>query len=134
MTSAVIRFFFSEHIFFGTQNISESLNNVIWSRLPKRVFVRLNTLKLGVFDAISYYNMGNISKCLVFKLMGLQAGENCVTAMKVLDIRRIKKADKAIDELQKKCRQEINLKRRQLEDEFEEVEGVDNPSYAAGCY
>lgn len=52
-----------------TQNISESLNHVIWCRILKAVFVGLNTLKLGVYDAISSYNKGNVSKCLILKLM-----------------------------------------------------------------
>lgn len=44
-----------------TQNMAEYLNNVIWSRIPKRVFVRLSTLKLGVYDAIASYNKGNVT-------------------------------------------------------------------------
>lgn len=36
-----------------TQNVNESGNNVIWSRVPKKNFVRLNTLEFGVCDAIS---------------------------------------------------------------------------------
>lgn len=118
----------------GTQNISESLNNIIWSRLPKKVFVRLGTLQLGVYEAISGYNRGNIAKCQMFKQMGLPAGENCVSAMKMFDVRRIKKAEKSIQELQKKCRQQTNLKKRKLEDEFEENEDPDNPSYSPGHY
>lgn len=64
------------------QNVSESLNNIIWSRIPKKVFVRLDTLKMGVFDAIPNYNKGNAAKCLVFKVLGLNPGKNCVIAMK----------------------------------------------------
>jgi hypothetical protein len=118
----------------GTQNMSESLNNVIWSHVPKKVFVRLSTLQLGVYNAIAQYNKGNVSKCLMFKLMGLAAGENCVRAMKLLDARRVWKAEKAIQEFQKKCRQQRNLKRKKLEDDYEENEDPDNPSYSAGHY
>lgn len=118
----------------GTQNMSESLNNVIWSRIPKRVFVRLNTLKLGVYDAIAHYNKGYISKCLVFKIMGLNPGKNCMKAMKKFDAIRVKKAEIALQEIQKKCRREISLKRRQQEDTFEENEDPDKPSYSCGHY
>lgn len=118
----------------GTQNMSESLNNLIWSRIPKRVFVRLNTLKLGVYDAIAHNNKGYVTKCLVFKLMGLNPGENCVTAMKKFDALRVKKAEIALEEIKKKCRREISLKRRQQEDIFEENEDPDNPSYSCGHY
>lgn len=118
----------------GTQNVSESLNNVIWSRLPKKVFISLSTLQLGVYDAIAGYNKGNVTKCLVFKLMNLPAGENCVSAMRLLDARRVKKAEKAIQEIWKKCRQKTSLLRRRLEDELEQNEDPDNPSYSAGHY
>lgn len=85
----------------GTKNISESLNHVIWCQIPKNMFARLNTLKLGVYDAISSYNKGNVSKCLIFKLMGLTPGKNCEEGMKLLDARRIRRAEKAIEEVQK---------------------------------
>lgn len=32
-----------------TQNPNESFNNVVWAKIPKRVFVRLDTLRLGSF-------------------------------------------------------------------------------------
>jgi hypothetical protein len=35
-----------------TQNPNESLNCVIWTRIHKTVFVRLDTLKFGVYDAV----------------------------------------------------------------------------------
>lgn len=118
----------------GTQNMAESLNNVIWSRIPKKVFVRLSTLKLGVHDAIASYNKGNVVKCIMFRLMGLSAGKNCVAAMKMLDKRRVQRADKALEEVQKKCRQSVSLKRKLLEDEFEAEEDPDNPAYSPGHY
>lgn len=31
-----------------TQNVNESLNNIIWTRIPKNVFVTLDTLRLEV--------------------------------------------------------------------------------------
>ncbi|GFV48835.1 uncharacterized protein TNCV_4269121 [Trichonephila clavipes] len=35
----------------GTQNPNESVNNVIWSRVPKKTFVQLEVLSLGTYDA-----------------------------------------------------------------------------------
>lgn len=118
----------------GTQNMAESLNNVIRSRIPKRVFVRLSTLKLGVYDDISSYNKENVTKCMIFKVMGLPAGKNFVSAMKALDNRRVQRADKALEEIQKKCRQKVRLKRTQMEDEFEAEEDPDNPAYSPDHY
>ena len=54
--------------------------------------------------------------------------------MKELDDARIKKAEKAIQEIEKKCRQKITLAKRKLEDAFEEQEDPDNPLYGAGMH
>lgn len=118
----------------GTQNVCESLNNIIWSRIPKKVFVRLETLKLGVYEAVSCYNKGSVAKCLVFHVLGLNPGKNCVAAMQLKDNIRVRKAEKALEEIAKKCRQANSLKRKVLEEMFEEAEDVDNPSYAPGHY
>lgn len=118
----------------GTQNPSESLNNMIWSRIPKRVFVMKNTLELGVYEAVLCFNEGYISRCEVLRKLSIVPGVNCVNVLKEFDKMRIKKADKAIDKIAKKCRQETALAKRKLEDEFEEAEDPENPSYGAGMY
>lgn len=43
-----------------TQN--ESFNNVVWAKIPKRAFVRLDSLKLGAYDAVLYFTDGQSSK------------------------------------------------------------------------
>ncbi|GFX18458.1 uncharacterized protein TNCV_3370311 [Trichonephila clavipes] len=45
-----------------TQNPNESFHNVIWSRVPKATFVQIETLSLGVYDAVCSFNDGNVSK------------------------------------------------------------------------
>lgn len=49
------------------QNPNESVNNIIWSRLPNGTFEQLETLKLGTYDAISAFNKGNAVKCMVME-------------------------------------------------------------------
>ncbi|GFT91189.1 uncharacterized protein TNCV_4044271 [Trichonephila clavipes] len=39
-----------------TQNPSESFHNVVWSRVPKATFVQIETLSLGVYDAVCSFN------------------------------------------------------------------------------
>lgn len=118
----------------GTQNVSESLNSVIWQRIPKNIFVSLQTLKLGVYDAVSAYNIGNLSKCRVFKKLGLKPGYYCIHGLREQDMARIKFADKKIEEIQQKCRKNISNARKLLEDEYAATEDADNPSYAAGMH
>lgn len=117
-----------------TQNPNESLNNVIWCRVPKRTFVSLDTLNFGVFDAVLSYNDGYLSKIKVLEHMGLAAGINMVNAMKRLDWERVYKAEKAVQDLEKKIRQARVLAKRKLEDLYAEAEDPDNPSYSAGHY
>lgn len=118
----------------GTQNPSESLNNIIWSRIPKTTFVMRNTLELGTYDAVATYNEGNIVKCQVLQKLGIVPGRNFVEVMKQFDEIRIKKADKAVDEVEKKCRQKQMAAKRQLEDLYEAQEDPDKTTYGAGMH
>ncbi|GFW66707.1 uncharacterized protein TNCV_1371401 [Trichonephila clavipes] len=48
----------------GTQNPNESVNNVIWSRVPKKTFVQLEVLSLG--DGVPRQTEAVTSKILLF--------------------------------------------------------------------
>lgn len=76
-----------------TQNPNESLNNVIWSVIPKRVFVTLPTLKYGAYTAVCSFNDGFIGKVHIMEQLGLGSGKNLVTAMAKLENIRLRKAD-----------------------------------------
>ncbi|GFY18224.1 uncharacterized protein TNCV_2046301 [Trichonephila clavipes] len=58
-----------------TQNPNESFHNVIWSRVPKATFVQIETLSLGVYDAVCSFNDGNVSKLKMLQKMGVEPGE-----------------------------------------------------------
>ncbi|GFU28935.1 uncharacterized protein TNCV_470661 [Trichonephila clavipes] len=68
-----------------TQNPNESFHNVVWSRVPKATFVQIETLSLGVYDAVCSFNDGNVSKLKMLQKMGVEPGEFSVSAMKLLD-------------------------------------------------
>lgn len=115
-----------------SQNPNESLNNLIWARLPKRTFVTLGVLKFGVHEAVLSFNDSYVSKIKVLEELGLEPGKNMVLALKRLDEVRIRKAEKAVIDLEKKIRQKRTLSKRKLEDLYQEDEDPDNPSYSAG--
>jgi hypothetical protein len=115
-----------------SQNPNESLNNLIWARLPKRTFVTLRTLQFGVAEAVLSFNNGYVSKVKVMEQLGFEPGKNMVVAMKVLDRKRVYFADKAERELEKKIRQKRTLLKRKLEDRYEDEEDPDNPTYNPG--
>ncbi|GFW05829.1 uncharacterized protein TNCV_603011 [Trichonephila clavipes] len=111
-----------------TQNCNESLNSVIWSIIPKTVFVQLGTLKTGVYESISIY----ITKLKVLDLLNIQPGFYTCRALQEADHARIRKAEKAISRRTKEAR----IKNRQLKCRQEDdlADDLSNPSYGSGMY
>ena len=89
-----------------TQDVNESFNNLLWTRAPKNVFVRLTTLRLGVYDSVGVFNEGNIVKCKVLEKLGINVGLYTAQAMKALDVERIRTADKKISEFERQARKQ----------------------------
>lgn len=92
------------------------------------------TLELGVYEAVASFKLGNIAKCKILSQLGILPGNNCVQSLRSADMMRIKKADKAIEELERKLRQARHLARNQLEEQYKEQEDPERPAYAAGMY
>jgi hypothetical protein len=112
-----------------TQNANESVNNVIWTRIPKNVFVSMATLKCGVADAVASFNDGNISKCEVLCRLGIQPGKRTVESMKNLDRERMRDAENSITDFERQARRERRLTKKRLAEDFEEM-----PAYDPGMY
>ncbi|KAG8255487.1 hypothetical protein J6590_091405 [Homalodisca vitripennis] len=106
----------------------------LWNRIPKNTFVQLKTLQLGAYDAVSAFNKGNISKCLVLNNLGLQVGKHSAKVFKTFDDQRIWRADRLNAEIQKKARQSKQLSKKKLEELYAEEKGPYQPSYASGSY
>lgn len=114
-----------------TQNPNESFNHVVWSKVPKQVFVRLKTLEIGVYDAVLTFNEGKSSRLAVYKELGLSLSKKSVDVLRALDITRLKKAEKDALAMTKEARIE-RRKRRLMQDEQDE--DPDNPQYGAGLF
>lgn len=114
-----------------TQNPNESFNNSVWSKIPKNVFVRLNTLKLGVLDALLSFNDGFASKLAIYNKLDLPISEQSVKALRNLDILRIKKSEKAAELMTKEAR--TARKKRKLAIEAQENQSSE-PEYGAGMF
>ncbi|GFT72315.1 uncharacterized protein TNCV_3608841 [Trichonephila clavipes] len=91
-------------------------HNVVWSRVPKATFVQIETLSLGVYDAVCSFNDGNVSKLKMLQKMGVEPGEFSVSAMKLLDRERLMKAIYAFSGRSKKIRKDKRRKRKKEED------------------
>ena len=87
-----------------TQNQNESLNGMIWNRLPKQVFVHFEVLQLGVYDAISHFNIGSRASIRTLEKMGVSSGEYCLASAGLADKQRIQMAEIQSTEKAKKRR------------------------------
>ncbi|GFW58694.1 uncharacterized protein TNCV_378771 [Trichonephila clavipes] len=115
-----------------TQNPNESFHNVIWSRVPKATFVQIETLSLGVYDAVCFFNDGNVSKLKMLQKMGVEPGEFSVSAMKLLDRERLMKAIYAFSGRSKKIRKDKRRKRKKEEDNIKKNKV--KTGYSAGSF
>ncbi|GBM10562.1 hypothetical protein AVEN_66204-1 [Araneus ventricosus] len=76
----------------NTQNPNESVNNVIWSRVPKSTFVQIEALSLGVYDAVCTFNEGNSARLQILQNLGIEPGEYTLYALKCLDKEKLLRA------------------------------------------
>lgn len=70
----------------------------------------------------------------MFKVLGIKPGKNCVAAMQFSDSIKIKKVKTLLKKYKNKCRQANCLKRKLLEEVFEEGEDVDNSLHTPENY
>lgn len=112
-----------------TQNVNESLKNFLWSRIPKSTFVQRRTLEFGVFEAISRFNDGNITKCRLLQMVGIEPGLRTISTMKTFDETRVQKAEIAISDYERAARRQTKLRKRRLELQHE-----GNRDYEAGMH
>ena len=84
-----------------TQNANEALNGLIWSRLPKTVFVGRETIEMGVNSAIIHFNDGRKGILKVLEQFGLKGQISKATATN-LDNSRIKRMEKKFTVAEKK--------------------------------
>ncbi|GFT27243.1 uncharacterized protein TNCV_5140501 [Trichonephila clavipes] len=111
-----------------TQNPNESFHNVVWSRVPKATFVQIETLSLGVYDAVCSFNDGNVSKLKMLQKMGVEPGEFSVSAMKLLERERLMKAIYAFSGRSKKIRKDKRRKRKKEEDNIKKNKVIESPA------
>ena len=76
-----------------TQNQNEFLNGMIWNRLPKSVFVGVDVLEFGAYDAVAHFNIGSMAATKIFNDLGLVPGQFFENGVGQVDKRRIMKAE-----------------------------------------
>ncbi|GFT52577.1 uncharacterized protein TNCV_4267121 [Trichonephila clavipes] len=112
-----------------TQNPNESFNKCIWERIPKTVFVGIETLKFGVMDAVICFNDGYVSRIKVFEALGIKPGYNTERALLIIDNKRIFEAERIVNKVSLEARNKRSLKRKMDKQNLDEEN-----EYQAGKY
>ncbi|GFT42298.1 uncharacterized protein TNCV_1786151 [Trichonephila clavipes] len=113
-----------------TQNLNESFNKCIWERIPKTVFVGIETLKFGVMDAVICFNDEYVSRIKVFEALGIKPGYNTERALLIIDNKRIFEAERIVNKVSLEARN----KRRSLKRKMDKQNLDEENEYQAGKY
>ena len=114
-----------------TQNVNESLNGIIWTRCPKRVYVGRNIVEIGVSSAVINFNDGNLGLLPVFEKLGIDCGHSTHVSLRETDKDRIYEMNRKSSDSGKKQRRKLRARRKGYIDQEEETEGV---TYKSGAF
>lgn len=106
-----------------TQNANEALNQIIWKKIPKDVFVGKLTLDIGVYSPIISYNDGYEGLLKVIVNCGLEPGVYARKFFIQEDINRVKASAKRSSETVKLRRKVLDSRRKEHQDKNLEKEG-----------
>lgn len=116
-----------------TQNPNEALNQIIWSKIPKQVFVSRKVLEIGVNSAIIEYNDGASGVFDVLEFVGVNTrGILTEKGTVARNYRRIKNSSVKCSEKGKIRRKTLRSIKKGFLDTEKETEIVE--SYVAGGF
>jgi hypothetical protein len=81
-----------------------------------KLFVVLQTLKIGVLDAVICFNEGSAARCNVLEVMGITHSDNMAKALAATDRLRVIEAEKTVLEGTKEERTNKRIMKRVQED------------------
>ena len=93
-----------------TQNQNELLNNVLWTKCSKRVFIEKETFTIAVCEAITAFNDGTRSTKTLFEKLKLACGQNTTTALNVRNNIRLRNSRYKVSEIYQKQPQSFKQK------------------------
>ena len=114
-----------------TQDISESLNNLIWTRCPKRIYVGNSVLKTAVASAVICYNDGVQGTLPVLTKLGIEHGFFTDDSCRKAGILRVKQANRKSTNKVKLRRKTLRAVRKGFNDKNEQEEGE---TYGSGAF
>ena len=114
-----------------TQNSCEALNHLIWARCPKSKHSGRDHIDAAVAGAVIAFNDGNSGVANVLKHLGINPGNNMVSAIFKRDCKRKRESKTNATTLAQKVRKSRRKARKTTEDSNIAQEGV---MYEAGAF
>ena len=114
-----------------TQSVNESLNNLIWTRCPKRIYVGNSVLKTAVASAVICYNDGVQGALPVLTKLGIEHGFFTADACRKANICRVKQANRKSPSKVKQRRKTLRAVRKGFNGKNEQEEGE---TYGSGAF
>ena len=72
-----------------TQNVLESINSILWQKVPKHKFHGTKIVHIGACSTVIYYNQGATGKFIVLTLMSLPLFHNALEVARGKDQQRL---------------------------------------------
>ena len=72
-----------------TQNVLESINSILWQKVPKHKFHGTKIVHIGACSTVIYYNQGAIGKFIVLTLVSLPLFHNALEVARGKDQQRL---------------------------------------------
>ncbi|GFV79862.1 uncharacterized protein TNCV_1726871 [Trichonephila clavipes] len=110
----------TEEFYIHKHSLPES---ILLKRIPKTVFVGIETLKFGVMDAVICFNDGYVSRIKVFEALGIKPGYNTERALLIIDNKRIFEAEHIVNKVSLEARNKRSLKRKMDKQNLDEENG-----------
>ena len=88
-----------------TQNVLESINSILWQKVPKHKFHGTKRVHIGACSTVIYYNQGATGKFSVLILMSLPLFHNALEVARAKDqhwLKRLKQISQKVVEERKK--------------------------------
>ncbi|GFS63409.1 uncharacterized protein TNCV_2239551 [Trichonephila clavipes] len=112
-----------------TQNPNESFNHCIWERLPKTTLLSIESMKIGVMDAVITFNDGAQSRIRVLEEIGIKPRHYMRKALRTIDNKRVCEAEIAVHKASEEAR--IRNKREKQKKNLEQSNQFD---HSAGLF
>ena len=107
-----------------TQNACESFNALLWKRCSKDTFSGRTHLDFAAADAVLHFNQGKNGHAMIFPNMGIEVGQHSSSNYTYSDTKRRAATTTKNEELSKKIRQSMRLKRTKINEQYLTTEGI----------